>query len=95
MAAWRHSYTISNARYCLYEFSEFVGQKFALMEEKTVLATFLRKFHIESMETVEQCHPLSELILKPLNGFKVKISTRRQYARRQSTFSIGDEAIYG
>uniref|UniRef100_A0A914X3Y5 Uncharacterized protein n=1 Tax=Plectus sambesii TaxID=2011161 RepID=A0A914X3Y5_9BILA len=55
-----------------------IGQKFALMEEKTVLATILRKYYIKSMETVEKCRPLPEIILKPPKGFMVQLFTRRK-----------------
>ncbi|XP_054287591.1 cytochrome P450 4c3 [Macrosteles quadrilineatus] len=54
-----------------------VGQKFALLEEKMVVSTFLRKFRIESVDRREDLTLLGELILRPKDGLKVKIFPRQ------------------
>jgi cytochrome P450 len=55
----------------------FLGQKFALMEEKTVLANFFRKYRVETnaVDWTDNM-PIPELILKPSEGFKVKLFKR-------------------
>ena len=55
-----------------------IGQKFALMEEKTVLAWFFRKFKISSSVPFEDNLAMPEIILRPSVGFPVKI--QRRYA---------------
>uniref|UniRef100_A0A1B6JPD5 Cytochrome P450 n=2 Tax=Homalodisca liturata TaxID=320908 RepID=A0A1B6JPD5_9HEMI len=52
-----------------------VGQKFALIEEKTVLSAILRNFKIEAVE--ENVVMLQELTLKPVNGLLVKLTPRK------------------
>ena len=53
-----------------------IGQKFALMEEKTVLAWFFRRYKLTpSMEFLDNL-PLPEVILRPACGFPVKIEKR-------------------
>jgi hypothetical protein len=49
------------------------------MEEKTVLANFFRKFRVETnaVDWTDNM-PIPELILKPSEGFKVKLHKRRQ-----------------
>lgn len=53
-----------------------IGQKFALMEEKVVLSTLLRNYKFESVEKREDLVLMSELILRPKSGIKLKISKR-------------------
>ncbi|KAL7646988.1 UNVERIFIED_CONTAM: hypothetical protein RMT77_002245 [Armadillidium vulgare] len=53
-----------------------IGQKFALMEEKIVLSTFLRKYRIESIEKREDLKLVGDLILRPEEGTLVKIFPR-------------------
>uniref|UniRef100_A0A1B6HPU9 Cytochrome P450 n=1 Tax=Homalodisca liturata TaxID=320908 RepID=A0A1B6HPU9_9HEMI len=52
-----------------------IGQKFAMMEEKTVLSAILRNFKIEAVE--ENVVMLQELTLKPVNGLLVKLTPRK------------------
>ncbi|KHJ92479.1 hypothetical protein OESDEN_07631 [Oesophagostomum dentatum] len=53
-----------------------IGQKFAMMEEKTVLSWFFRKYTITSTIPQDENIPLPEIILRPSLGFPVKISKR-------------------
>ncbi|XP_053970133.1 cytochrome P450 4c3 [Anastrepha ludens] len=53
-----------------------IGQKFAILEEKTVLSTILRKYKIESIDRREDLTLLGELILRPKDGLRVKITKR-------------------
>lgn len=54
-----------------------IGQKFALMEEKVVLASVLRRFHVEALDKREELVLLGELILRPRDGVNLRL-TRRQ-----------------
>ena len=53
-----------------------IGQKFAILEEKAVLSTVLRKYKIESVDRREDLTLLGELILRPKDGLRVKITKR-------------------
>jgi cytochrome P450 family 4 subfamily V len=46
------------------------------MEEKVLLANILRKFEIESLNTIEEIKPTAELTLRPLNGINVRLRRR-------------------
>ncbi|XP_070683845.1 cytochrome P450 4V8 [Pempheris klunzingeri] len=54
-----------------------IGQRFALMEEKVVLAYVLRHFNIEACQKREELRPLGELILRPEKGIWIKLEKRR------------------
>lgn len=53
-----------------------IGQKFAILEEKSVIAAVLRSFRIESIDRREDLTLLGELILRPKDGLRVRISRR-------------------
>ncbi|KAJ4433396.1 hypothetical protein ANN_15655 [Periplaneta americana] len=53
-----------------------VGQKFALLEEKTVLSYMLRNFKWSSLDKVEDIKLVAELVLRPENGIRLKITKR-------------------
>lgn len=52
------------------------GQRFALMEEKVVLASVLRNFTIQSCQTREELRPVGELILRPEKGIWIKLEKK-------------------
>lgn len=53
-----------------------IGQKFAMMEEKVILANILRKFEIKSLKTTKELNPVGYLILRPSNGIPVQLKLR-------------------
>ena len=53
-----------------------IGQRFALMEEKVVLASLLRKFEIKSLKKTEDLEPIADVILRPLHGIPVQLTAR-------------------
>ncbi|NWQ69319.1 CP4V2 protein, partial [Neopipo cinnamomea] len=53
-----------------------IGQRFAQMEEKTILALILRRFWVESCQKLEELHIAGELILRPNNGIWIKLKRR-------------------
>ena len=55
-----------------------IGQRFALMEEKVMLAAILRKFEIKSLKTTEELQPRTELILRPESGIPVELKLRKR-----------------
>ncbi len=52
------------------------GQKFALMEEKTVLSYILRNYKIHAVEKMEDLTLMIDLILRPESGIKVRLEPR-------------------
>ncbi|KAL3876313.1 hypothetical protein ACJMK2_034175 [Sinanodonta woodiana] len=54
-----------------------IGQKFAVMEEKVLLSTILRNFHVTSKQSKEELFPLAELILRPRDGIIVSLKPRK------------------
>lgn len=60
-------------------FFEFkgIGQKFALLEEKSVISAVLRNYKIEAIDRREDLTLLGELILRPKDGLRVKITKRQ------------------
>lgn len=61
---------LNETYYCL------PGQKYAVMEEKVVLASVLRHFHLESLEKREDLVLIGELVLRPRDGFKVRLTPK-------------------
>lgn len=53
------------------------GQKYAVMEEKVVLATVLRNFHLESLEKREELVLIGELVLRPRDGVQVRLTPKQ------------------
>lgn len=53
-----------------------IGQKFAILEEKAVISTVLRRFKVEAIDRREDLTLLGELILRPKDGLRVRISDR-------------------
>ncbi|NXF41873.1 CP4V2 protein, partial [Nyctibius bracteatus] len=53
-----------------------IGQRFAQMEEKALLALILRRFWVESCHKPEELHMTGELILRPNRGIWVKLKRR-------------------
>lgn len=58
------------------DFFSFVGQKFAILEEKAIISSVLRKYRIEAVDRREDLTLLGELILRPKDGLAVRITKR-------------------
>lgn len=55
-----------------------IGQRFALMEEKIILANIFRRFEVKSLKTTEEITPSAELVLRPLHGIPISLKPRVQ-----------------
>ncbi|XGW02054.1 hypothetical protein V3C99_014260 [Haemonchus contortus] len=53
-----------------------IGQKFAVLEEKVVLSWIFRRYHVETEEPYPGNRSVPEIILKPSNGFRVRLTKR-------------------
>lgn len=58
---------------------EGIGQKFALLEEKSILSAVLRNYELEACERREDITLKGELILRPRDGLQVRIKPRAPY----------------
>ena len=57
----------------------YTGQKFAMMEEKIILASVLRRFHIKSLDKPGDISILTELILRPRDGIRLHLTPKLQH----------------
>ena len=55
-----------------------VGQRFAIIEEKIILATILRKFEIKSIKKNSELYPVPDIILKPIANVPIKLIPRNK-----------------
>ncbi|XP_078074140.1 cytochrome P450 4V2-like [Mustelus asterias] len=55
-----------------------IGQKYAIMEEKVMLSSILRRFHVEAKQSREELHIVGELILRPQGGIWIELHHRAQ-----------------
>ncbi|GJQ72804.1 hypothetical protein Trydic_g1454 [Trypoxylus dichotomus] len=55
-----------------------IGQKFALTEEKTILASIINKYKITSMLTIDEMKIFPHTLIRPQDGIKIKLE-RREY----------------
>jgi cytochrome P450 family 4 len=55
-----------------------IGQKFALLEEKTMLSYLLRNYRLRSLDRREDINIVMEMILRPENGIRLNITPRTQ-----------------
>uniref|UniRef100_A0A1I8ARX9 Cytochrome P450 n=1 Tax=Steinernema glaseri TaxID=37863 RepID=A0A1I8ARX9_9BILA len=53
-----------------------IGQKFAILEEKAVLSTFFRRYRVTTEQNLVNNRPVPEIIIKPSQGFRVKVYRR-------------------
>ena len=54
-----------------------IGQKFALLEEKTVLSYILRNYTVKSLDKREDIRQIGEMILRSENGIRIHITPRK------------------
>lgn len=55
----------------------FAGQRFAMMEEKIILAQIIRNFEIVSLDNRDEIIKMSELVLKPKHNLRIKFKPRK------------------
>ncbi|XP_067139879.1 LOW QUALITY PROTEIN: uncharacterized protein [Centruroides vittatus] len=53
-----------------------IGQRFALLEEKTVLANLLKRFTFKSLDHRDKLHLAGEMIMRCKNGLRLNVSKR-------------------
>lgn len=53
-----------------------IGQRFALMEEKVVLANISRNFEIKSLKTLNEIEQFINLMLRPKNEIVIEFKIR-------------------
>lgn len=55
-----------------------IGQRYASMEVRIIVATLLRRFFLQAVEQRDQLKLACELVLRPLNGLKVVFTPRSE-----------------
>lgn len=53
-----------------------IGQKYASMEVKIIVATLLRRFYLKAVDRRDQLMLTCELVLRPVNGLRVEFTPR-------------------
>ena len=65
----------ANNKYCL-SFNQFFYFRFALMEEKILVSSILRKYNLRSTVKPSDIPLLAEVILRPKHGINISIEKR-------------------
>ena len=53
-----------------------IGQKFAMMEEKTILSKIIRNFVVHSVDKVNEVKPVTAIITRPHGGIRTHLRLR-------------------
>lgn len=53
-----------------------IGQKFALSEEKIVIANILRRFKLKSLDQRDEVNVVTEMVLRPKSGLRIQFTPR-------------------
>lgn len=53
-----------------------IGQKFAMLEEKAVISSIMRRFKVKSMEKMHEVKLVGSLVLRPENGVNIVLEKR-------------------
>ncbi|XP_052823831.1 cytochrome P450 4V2 isoform X2 [Octopus bimaculoides] len=53
-----------------------IGQRFAILEEKVAISRIIQRFNLETTQTIGELEPTLDLVLKPSNGIRIKLSHR-------------------
>lgn len=64
-----------------------IGQKFAQMELKVILAKVIRNFYIKTVDHRDKLEVVGELVLRSRNGLNVKMYPRYPCSTTESTFA--------
>ncbi|GIX83780.1 cytochrome P450 4c3 [Caerostris extrusa] len=56
-----------------------IGQRFAMLEEKTVVANVLRKFKIESLDTRDKLRLTAEMVLRNDGPLRVRVHKKTRF----------------
>lgn len=54
-----------------------IGQRFAVLEEKSVISAIVRNFKMKSVQKREDVKMLQEVVLRPLNGIHMQLERRQ------------------
>lgn len=57
----------------------FLGQKFALIEIKTVITGILRNFVLEPVDTPDTITLITDLVIRSKDGIRIKFIKRKNY----------------
>ena len=70
-----------------------IGQKFAMMEQKIVLSSFLRHFAVRSIDPRDRMIVVGEMVLRPRNGFKIVIQERVRLPRQSGESACPSDVL--
>lgn len=70
-----------------------IGQRFAVLEEKSIISTIIRNFKIKSVQKREDMKLLQELVLRPFSGIHMKFERRQWFKRLIGDCNIEDKRL--
>jgi cytochrome P450 family 4 len=53
-----------------------LGQKFAMMEQKVILANIFRNFHVQVKDHRDEIVLMNEVVLRPRDGIRLHLTPR-------------------
>lgn len=61
----------------LLKLCSILGQKFAMCEEKTILASVIKRYKVTAMEKIEDIKVIPDIVIRPVNGVLVTLERRK------------------
>lgn len=61
----------------LFAYYKGIGQRFAMLEEKSIISTMIRNFKWKSLQKRGEIKMLQELVLRPVGGINLQFERRQ------------------
>lgn len=71
-----------------------IGQRFALLEEKSVISSIIRNFKLKSVQKREEIKLLQEVVLRSVDGINLRFERRWWFRATQSGVKFFHSPLY-